>query len=151
MQGCWHQRAVQATPTIMPWPKVSMAFTKQKSYTVIAGKTTLKWNWQHWRGSTGTTIAGCSNASVTYRLWKQKKRIMLPSGIRGWQPELPDLTLFRKTGAVQLPVAELHFHQQTDPDKSGFRQCRLNTFANAHVARPTRIQARRYQNVHILR
>jgi hypothetical protein len=46
-----------------------------------------------------------------------------------------------------LPVAEFHSHQQTAPDKSCFRQCRLNPFADDHVAQLTRIQARWYQKV----
>lgn len=36
--------SAQATLTIMPWPRVSMVFTKRRLYTVRAGKTMQKWS-----------------------------------------------------------------------------------------------------------
>lgn len=40
--SCWHKQAVQATLTVMQWPKVSTVFTKRRRYTVRAGKATQK-------------------------------------------------------------------------------------------------------------
>nr|ULG19897.1 transposase [Yersinia frederiksenii] len=60
-RSCWRRQAAQETLTIMLWPRVSMAFTRRKSYTVRAGKITQKWSLRHWRGWTGSTIEGYLN------------------------------------------------------------------------------------------
>ena len=72
--------------------------TKRRWYADRAGR---KWSWQHWHEWTDTTIVAAGGDSVIYHLPKQKKRITLPSGKRGWQPGFTDLTLSHKTDTIQ--------------------------------------------------
>jgi hypothetical protein len=72
---------------------------------VLRGKKAVqRLSWQRWRGWTGTTIAVCWKGWGISHRQKPNRHIMLPSGIRIWQPEFPTKILSRKTGAVQFAV-----------------------------------------------
>lgn len=68
------------------------------------GKTAPKWSWPRWRGWTGKTVAGCWKGLDISLRQKPDRHIMLPSGIRSWQPEFPTKILSRKTGAVHILI-----------------------------------------------